>query len=134
MIFKHRSFRLQRRSAAQEWGAYQGKVLRMNPDGSIPEDNPEINGVRSHIFTYGHRNPQGLEVGPNGDLYVAEHGPSSDDEVSRLQAGGNFGWPYVSGLQDDQAYQYVNWSAAENCEELEYDNLPPTSVRSTGDE
>lgn len=111
--------------AAQNWGTYQGKVLRMNPDGSIPEDNPEINGVRSHIFTYGHRNPQGLEVGPNGDLYVAEHGPSSDDEVSRLQAGGNFGWPYVNGFQDGQAYQYVNWSAAENCEELEYDNLPP---------
>jgi PQQ-dependent dehydrogenase (s-GDH family) len=111
--------------AAQNWGSYQGKVLRMNPDGSIPEDNPEINGVRSHIFTYGHRNPQGLEVGPNGDLYVAEHGPSSDDEVSRLQAGGNFGWPYVNGFQDGQAYQYVNWSAAENCEELEYDDLPP---------
>lgn len=111
--------------AAQNWGTYQGKVLRMNSDGSIPEDNPEINGVRSHIFTYGHRNPQGLEVGPNGDLYVAEHGPSADDEVSRLQAGGNYGWPYVSGLQDGQAYQYVNWSAAENCEELEYDNLPP---------
>jgi PQQ-dependent dehydrogenase (s-GDH family) len=111
--------------AAQDWGSYQGKVLRMKPDGSIPEDNPEINGVRSHIFTYGHRNPQGLEVGPNGDLYVAEHGPSSDDEVSRLQAGGNYGWPYVSGFQDGQAYQYVNWSAAENCEELEYDNLPP---------
>jgi PQQ-dependent dehydrogenase (s-GDH family) len=65
---------------AQDWGTYQGKVLRMNPDGSIPEDNPEINGVRSHIFTYGHRNHQGIEVGPNGDLYVAEHGPSSDDE------------------------------------------------------
>ncbi|MDQ3847685.1 MAG: PQQ-dependent sugar dehydrogenase, partial [Thermoproteota archaeon] len=43
--------------AAQDWGSYQGKVLRMNRDGSIPEDNPEVNGVRSHIFTYGHRNP-----------------------------------------------------------------------------
>lgn len=111
--------------AAQDWGSYQGKVLRMNPDGSIPEDNPEINGVRSHIFTYGHRNPQGLEVGSNGDLYVAEHGPNSDDEVDHLRAGGNYGWPYVNGFQDGQAYQYVNWSAAPNCEELEYDNLPP---------
>jgi PQQ-dependent dehydrogenase (s-GDH family) len=111
--------------AAQDWGTYQGKVLRMNPDGSIPEDNPEINGVRSHIFTYGHRNHQGIEVGPNGDLYVVEHGPSSDDEFNRLQAGGNYGWPYVSGFRDDQAYQYVNWSAAENCEQLDYDNLPP---------
>ena len=54
--------------ASQNWSAYQGKVLRMNPDGSIPKDNPIIDGVRSHIFTYGHRNPQGLTVSPNGDL------------------------------------------------------------------
>ncbi|MDQ4050512.1 MAG: PQQ-dependent sugar dehydrogenase, partial [Thermoproteota archaeon] len=62
---------------AQNWTAYEGKVLRMNPDGSIPEDNPEINGVKSHIFTYGHRNPQGIAVGPNGELYVSEHGDKS---------------------------------------------------------
>ncbi len=45
--------------------AYVGKVLRMNPDGSIPEDNPVLNGVKSHIFTYGHRNPQGIVVVEN---------------------------------------------------------------------
>jgi PQQ-dependent dehydrogenase (s-GDH family) len=112
--------------AAQDWGTYQGKVLRMNPDGSIPEDNPEINGVRSHIFTYGHRNPQGIAVGPNGHLYISEHGDKSDDEVSRLQAGGNYGWPQVAGHLDEQsAYQYVNWSGATNCEELEFDNIAP---------
>jgi PQQ-dependent dehydrogenase (s-GDH family) len=96
----------------QNWTAYQGKVLRMNPDGSVPEDNPTIDGIQSHIFTYGHRNHQGLTVGPDGNLYVSEHGPNSDDEVNRLQAGGNYGWPYIAGYQDDQAYRFVNWSSA----------------------
>ncbi|MDQ4101674.1 MAG: PQQ-dependent sugar dehydrogenase [Thermoproteota archaeon] len=110
---------------AQDWTAYEGKVLRMNPDGSIPEDNPEINGVKSHIFTYGHRNPQGIAFGPNGDLYISEHGDRSDDELNRLEAGGNHGWPNVAGHNDEQAYQYANWSGAENCEELEFNNIPP---------
>ena len=57
--------------AAKDWSAYEGKVLRMNPDGSIPDDNPEINGVKSHIYTYGHRNAQGIAAAPNGDIYVA---------------------------------------------------------------
>ncbi|WP_415311515.1 glucose/sorbosone family PQQ-dependent dehydrogenase [Candidatus Nitrosocosmicus sp. FF01] len=110
--------------ADQNWTAYQGKVLRMNTDGSIPEDNPEINGVQSHIYTYGHRNPQGLTVGPEGDLYVAEHGPNSDDEVNHLVAGGNFGWPYIAGYQDDKAYRYVNWSSAgEQCPNLNSFNI-----------
>jgi PQQ-dependent dehydrogenase (s-GDH family) len=110
--------------ANQNWTAYQGKVLRMNLDGSIPEDNPVIDGVQSHIFTYGHRNPQGLTVGPDGNLYVSEHGPNSDDEVNRLQAGGNYGWPYIAGYQDDQAYRYLNWSSAgQQCPELDSRNV-----------
>jgi PQQ-dependent dehydrogenase (s-GDH family) len=80
----------------KDWTAYEGKVLRMNPDGSIPADNPTINGVKSHIFTYGHRNPQGLTLGPNGNIYVSEHGDKSDDEFNRLVPGGNYGWPYVA--------------------------------------
>jgi PQQ-dependent dehydrogenase (s-GDH family) len=111
--------------AAQNWTAYQGKVLRMNPDGSIPEDNPEINGVQSHILTYGHRNHQGIALGPNGDLYVVEHGDKSDDEFNHLVEGSNYGWPNVAGFNDGKAYQYANWSGAENCEELEFNNIPP---------
>ncbi len=110
---------------SQNWTAYEGKVLRMNPDGSIPADNPELDGVRSHIFTYGHRNAQGIAAGPNGDLYVVEHGDKTDDEFNRLQEGGNYGWPNVAGFIDGQAYQYANWSAAENCEELTFNNIPP---------
>ena len=67
---------------------YEGKVLRMNSDGTIPTDNPTINGVQSHVFTYGHLNAQGITAGPNGNLYVAEHGDKSDDEciVPNLEA------------------------------------------------
>lgn len=111
--------------AARDWTAYQGKVLRINPDGSIPSDNPMINGVRSHVFTYGHRNAQGIAVGPKGAIYVSEHGDKSDDEFNRLQKGGNYGWPYVSGYNDDRAYQYVNWSGAKNCRDLRLDNVNP---------
>jgi PQQ-dependent dehydrogenase (s-GDH family) len=92
--------------------AYQGKVLRINEDGSTPEDNPTLDGVQSHVFTLGHRNAQGIAVGPDGTLYINEHGPSSDDEINVLVAGGNYGWPHVSGLVDDSHYAYGNWSAA----------------------
>jgi PQQ-dependent dehydrogenase (s-GDH family) len=95
----------------------------MNPDGSIPEDNPVINGVQSHIYSYGHRNAQGIAVGPAGDIYIAEHGDNSDDEVNRLVPGGNYGWPYVSGDIDDKSYQYYNWSAAANCKDLTFNDV-----------
>lgn len=97
---------------SQNWMKYQGKILRINLDGSIPGDNPLIDGVRSHILSYGHRNPQGLAFGPGGRLYESEHGPSSDDEVNLIEAGGNYGWPRVAGFRDDKAYAYANWSAS----------------------
>ena len=98
--------------AAGDLFAYQGKVLRLNVDGSIPSDNPTIDGIQSHIFTLGHRNAQGIAIGPDGTIYANEHGPSSDDEINVLVAGGNYGWPHVSGLVDDSHYAYGNWSAA----------------------
>jgi PQQ-dependent dehydrogenase (s-GDH family) len=98
--------------AAQNWSAYQGKILRIAPDGSIPRDNPTIGGVRSHVFSYGHRNPQGLVFGRDGRLYESEHGPDVDDEVNLIEAGGNYGWPRVAGYRDDKAYVYANWAAS----------------------
>ncbi len=98
--------------AARNWTAYQGKTLRMELDGSIPADNPVIGGVRSHVFTVGHRNPLGLAFGPGGRLYESEHGPSSDDEVNLLEGGRNYGWPNVAGHKDDKAYTFANWSAS----------------------
>ena len=105
---------------AKDWSAYVGKVLRLSPDGGIPADNPVINGVRSHIYTYGHRNPQGLVfVGDN--LFEAEHGPSTDDELNRLVSGGNYGWPNVAGFIDDQAYAYIDWPKVDVCPKLAAD-------------
>ncbi len=97
---------------AKNYIKYQGKILRLNLDGSIPADNPVIGGVRSHIYSYGHRNPQGLVFGPDGKFYASEHGPSSDDEVNLIEAGKNYGWPFVAGFKDDLAYTYANWSAS----------------------
>ncbi len=115
--------------AARDWSTYQGKVLRLELDGSIPRDNPTIQGVRSHIYSYGLRNPQGLSFGATGLLYASEHGPSIDDEVDLIQAGKNYGWPHVAGFNDDRAYVFANWSASARCPTLKFDNLnPPASV------
>ena len=122
---------LARDVSARDWSSYQGKLLRLNPDGSIPADNPVLNGVRSHVYTYGHRNVQGLAFGPDNLLYASEHGPSSDDEVNLITAGKNYGWPHVAGFRDDRGYAYANWSAAspEPCQSLKFDVLrPPSSV------
>jgi PQQ-dependent dehydrogenase (s-GDH family) len=116
---------------ARDWSTYQGKILRINLDGSIPADNPLLNGARSHIFTYGHRNPQGLVFGAGGTLYEAEHGPSSDDELNIIQPGRNYGWPYVAGFNDDRGYVYANWSASTPtpCSELRFSTtIIPDSV------
>jgi len=110
--------------SAKSWFAYQGKSLRLNLDGSVPEDNPEIAGVRSHVFTYGHRNMQGIDFAPDGTLYASEQGPKTDDEVNILQPGGNYGWPHVSGFQDDMAYQYARWADATTpCEQLQFSDI-----------
>ena len=116
----------------RDWSLYQGKILRLNLDGSIPADNPTIAGVKSHIYSYGHRNPQGLVFGADGRLYESEHGPNTDDEVNLIRAGGNYGWPHVAGYRDDQSYAYANWSASKGvpCGSLTYTAYPavPPSV------
>ena len=115
---------------AADWSLYQGKILRINVDGSIPRDNPTINGVRSHIYSYGHRNPQGLAFAGNR-LFESEHGESIDDEVNLVVPGGNYGWPLIAGYQDDQSYVYANWSASspQPCASLTFNVFnPPPSV------
>jgi PQQ-dependent dehydrogenase (s-GDH family) len=119
--------------AARNWRGYEGKILRMNLDGSIPDDNPVLNGVRSHVFTYGHRNPQGMAFGPDARLYAAEHGQDTDDEVNRIEAGRNYGWPLIAGYKDDQYYTYANWSASAPtpCASLDYGRDVPSTVPRT---
>jgi PQQ-dependent dehydrogenase (s-GDH family) len=116
----------------RDWSLYEGKVLRLNLDGSIPPDNPVIAGVRSHVYSYGHRNPQGLVFAPDGKLYESEHGPNTDDEINLIRGGGNYGWPYVAGYRDDQSYAFANWSASKGvpCESLTFTAYPavPPSV------
>lgn len=115
---------------AKDWSRYQGKILRIELDGSIPADNPAIDGVRSHVYSYGHRNPLGLVVAPDGRLYESEHGPSTDDEVNLIEAGRNYGWPNVAGYRDDKSYAYANWSASspQPCRSLPPGNAVPPSV------
>jgi len=74
-----------------------GKILRLNLDGSIPADNPD---PKSLVWSYGHRNAQGIWLAPNGIIYSSEHGPTTDDELNILKADGNFGWPTVTGFCD----------------------------------
>lgn len=112
---------------AGDYNSYTGKTLRLALDGSIPEDNPVIDGVQSHIFSYGHRNHQGLAFGQNGILYSSEHGPSTDDEINIIVPGGNYGWPNIAGYADDSAYLYADWSQAP--EDLRFNALnPPAEV------
>ena len=109
---------------AKNYAAYVGKALRLNLDGSIPNDNPEIAGVRSHVFTYGHRNPQGIDFGPDGTLYESEHGPKTDDEINILKAGSNYGWPHVAGLKDNKAYDYARWAESTTpCAQIKFSDL-----------
>jgi PQQ-dependent dehydrogenase (s-GDH family) len=109
--------------------SYTGKILRMELNGSVPSDNPVIEGVRSHIFSWGHRNPLGLVFGPAG-LYDSEHGPEVDDEVNFIAAGRNYGWPRVAGFRDDKVYTFANWSSSTPpCATLPDGGVPPPSVQ-----
>jgi len=87
---------------SQDTSSLAGKFLRLNLDGSVPDDNPFPG---SYIWSIGHRNPQGLVQTPNGILYSSEHGPSNDDELNILAMSGNYGWPDVMGFCDLPAEQ-----------------------------
>jgi len=80
---------------AQNRSSLAGKILRLNPDGSIPEDNPFDNAV----YSYGHRNPQGLAWDDEGRLWATEHGSNAKDELNRIQRGRNYGWPNITGSE-----------------------------------
>lgn len=82
---------------AQNTASVSGKVLRFNLDGTIPADNPYPG---SPVWTFGHRNPQGLVVA-NGIMYTSEHGPSIEDEVNIIERNRNYGWPNVNGPCDE---------------------------------
>ena len=87
------------RTRAQDTSHHAGKILRLRDDGTAPPDNPFVGraGFRAEIFSYGHRNPQGLAFHPEtGQLWETEHGPQGGDELNLIQAGRNYGWPLVT--------------------------------------
>jgi aldose sugar dehydrogenase len=87
------------RDMAQTFDNDLGKIIRITPDGAAPPDNPFVNkpSARPEIWSYGHRNPQGLAINPaDGKLWEQEHGPMGGDEINIIEKGHNYGWPLVS--------------------------------------
>ncbi len=81
---------------AQDVASYAGKILRLNADGTTPRGNP----FGSPVYSYGHRNPQGLDWHPaTGDLWASEHGATGNDEINVVESGANYGWPLIQGNQ-----------------------------------
>jgi len=88
---------------AQSLESLSGKILRMNPDGSVPDDNPFPDSL---VYSLGHRNPQGLAWRPGDEeLFSTEHGARGNDEVNRIHAGENYGWPLVEGDEHSGEYR-----------------------------
>ena len=90
---------------SQDKASLAGKILRINSDGTVPSDNP----FNSPVFSYGHRNPQGLAWNENGILVSSEHGPSGErgyahDEINVIERGKNYGWPIIVGDSNDIVY------------------------------
>ncbi|GEN49419.1 PQQ-dependent sugar dehydrogenase [Alkalibacterium pelagium] len=84
---------------AQDLESLAGKILRLNRDGSIPSDNPFAD---SYVYSYGHRNPQGLTWSSEGTMYSSEHGATANDEINLIEAGENYGWPIIEGEEENE--------------------------------
>ena len=97
---------------SQDLGSVGGKILRINPDGTIPADNPFPN---SPVYSYGHRNVQGLAWDEGGQLYATEFGQNTFDEVNRVEPGGNYGWPEVEGEGGEPQFKdpISTWATSE---------------------
>lgn len=87
------------RPRAQDLADHAGSLIRINPDGSVPEDNPFVGetGIRPEIYTYGNRNIQGIALHPlTRDIWTVEHGPQGGDELNLMRPGTNYGWPVIT--------------------------------------
>lgn len=117
---------------SQDLSSNNGKILRINLDGSIPSDNPNPS---SYVWSFGHRNGQGLCYGPTGILYESEHGQNNSDELNIIEQGRNYGWPTVQGACNTSAEltfcsannvmePIAEWSPCVAVNGLEYYNHP----------
>jgi glucose/arabinose dehydrogenase len=88
-------------SRSQDLNSLGGKILRLTPDGRVPADNPFIG---SYVYSYGHRNVQGLAWAADGSMYASEFGQNTWDELNQIKAGGNYGWPDVEGKAGNSKY------------------------------
>ena len=91
----------QQTGLAQDPGSLAGKILRLTPDGTVPADNP-VPG--SYVYSLGHRNPQGIAFDRTGQLWAAEFGQNTWDELNRIEPGANYGWPVVEGIGGRAGY------------------------------
>ena len=104
------------RDEAQNLGNHIGKLIRIAPDGSVPADNPFVgrDGAKPEIWSYGHRNQQGLAIDPaTGDLWESEHGPRGGDEINLVGKGRNYGWPAI-GYGIDYSGARIHEAAAKH--------------------
>ena len=110
------------RPAAQDRSTHNGSIIRVNRDGSVPDDNPFIDtrGVLPEIWSYGHRNPQGAGLDLEGRLWVSEHGAKGGDEVNRISKGSNYGWPVISYGEHYSGEKIGEGSAKEGMEQPEF--------------
>ncbi|AHW63659.1 Putative glucose sorbosone dehydrogenase [Corynebacterium glyciniphilum AJ 3170] len=108
---------------AQDLDSLSGKILRMGPDGSVPGDNPFEDTL---VYSYGHRNPQGIGWGPDGTMYASEFGQDTWDELNLIEPGENYGWPDAEGITGDDAFTdpVQQWEPAE---------ASPSGITVTGD-
>jgi aldose sugar dehydrogenase len=123
--------------SSQDFAALNGKVLRINLDGSIPSDNPVLNDgdAPGYAYSWGHRNIQGLCIAPDGTIYSSEHGQNNNDEFNIIEPGRNYGWPNVEGVCNTAAEQTFctannvkepirTWSPCVAVNGIEYYNHP----------
>ena len=122
-IFVTQGDRQAYKERAQDLAQGLGKVVRINPDGTIPRDNPFLNraGVRPEIWSYGHRNVQGATLNPqSGALWTVEHGARGGDELNHPEAGKNYGWPVITYGRDYSGVKIGEGVAREGMEQPVY--------------
>ena len=98
MLFMTLGERFVRKDDAQKLDNHHGKIIRIHKDGRVPADNPFVARAAAlpEIWSYGHRNPQGATLAPDGSLWINEHGPQGGDEINRPLPGRNYGWPVIT--------------------------------------